>query len=156
MATDWPDALRWLTEYTWSNRPSPPPSRPTSCTQCASLPQPASLSMKVTLYGFPGTKKWNLSHLAITVRLAGLDHLIPRAEQLKAMLLASICYIPYLQRRERCDIHFLSACLVGIKMRSPRCSPGVLCPWVPCPWWIQNSRGSCRWEWTIDVSSSYT
>ena len=151
MATDWPDALRWLTEYTWSNRPSPPPSRPTSCTQCASLPQPASLSMKVTLYGFPGTKKWNLSHLAITVRLAGLDHLIPRAEQLKAVLLASVCHIPYLQREgETTRMHCEG------KMCSPRCFQEELCPWVPCRWWIQSSRGSCRWEWTIDVSSSCT
>jgi len=40
-----------------------------------------------------------LHNLAITVRLAGLDHLIARAKQLKAMLLASVCHVPYLQRR---------------------------------------------------------
>ena len=52
MATDWPDALRRLTGYTWSSRPSPPQSRPTSCTRCASLPQPANESMKGMLLDF--------------------------------------------------------------------------------------------------------
>ena len=39
------------------------------------------------------------NHLAVAVRLASLDHLISRTEQLKAMLLAAVCHISYLTNK---------------------------------------------------------
>ena len=112
MATDWPDALQPLTGYTWSSRPSPPPWTPTSCTRCASLPQPDSEKARVKTtreqvwkWCLSGSYKSEISgqlhnnHLAIAVRLASLDHFISRAEQFKAMLLASVCHISYLPKK---------------------------------------------------------
>ena len=40
-----------------------------------------------------------MSYLAITICLAGLDHLVARAEELKAVLFASIRHISDLQKK---------------------------------------------------------
>ena len=122
MATDWPDALQPLTGYTWSSRPSPPPWTPTSCTRCASLPQPDSEKARVKTtreqvwkWCLSGSYKSEISgqlhnnHLAIAVRLASLDHFISRAEQFKAMLLASVCHISYLPKKGSELIHPINA-----------------------------------------------
>ena len=138
MATDWPDALQPLTGYTWSSRPSPPPWTPTSCTRCASLPQPDSEKARVKTtreqvwkWCLSGSYKSEISgqlhnnHLAIAVRLASLDHFISRAEQFKAMLLASVCHIPYLPER-RFRTHSPNKCLESQMALTEMFSRGIM------------------------------
>ena len=167
MAQDWPDALQLLTGYTWSSRPSPPQWKQTSCTQCASLPQPASESflnnLKATTMDigvFSGLLKMKLLNILVSLTLPSLSVLqalitsLPEQKSSKQCCLlrsvtSLICQKMICNEKPRILFHQNNVC-------QPRCSQGELCPWAPYPWWIQNSRDSCRWGWTNVVSSSYT